>query len=156
MVLETLTLLGRRTQAADMVKLIAAKLSEDYWYSTQTTAYSLIAIAKYCGKNPSGSKIMVGGTVNGKAININSSSYFSQIPVDLKNGSAGVNINNKGNNILYVRLITKGQPLTGDSLRVNNNPAVLVLNASYVSQDGKPIDINHLSQGSPSAPPRQC
>jgi len=147
MVLETLTLLGRRVQAADMVKFIAAKLSEDYWYSTQTTAYSLIAIAKYCGKNPSGSKIIVNVTANGKAININSSSYFSQTPVDLKNGSAGVTINNKGNNILYVRLITKGQPLTGDSLRINNNPAVLVLNASYASQDGKPIDINHLLQG---------
>ena len=147
MVLETLTLLGRRTQAAEMVNFIAAKLSQDYWYSTQTTAYSLIAIAKYCGKNPSGSKIMASGTVNGKAVNINSSAYFSQTPVDLKNGNAGVVISNKGNNILYVRLITKGQPLTGDSLKVNNNPSMLVMSVSYVSQDGKAIDINKLSQG---------
>ena len=66
MVLETLTLMGRRTLAADLVNTIAAKLSQDEWYSTQTTAYSLIAIAKYCGKNPSGSKIIATGTVNGK------------------------------------------------------------------------------------------
>ncbi|MEO6452944.1 MAG: hypothetical protein ABIN97_02665, partial [Ginsengibacter sp.] len=147
MVLETLTLLGRRTQAAEMVNFIASKLSLDYWYSTQTTAYSLIAIAKYCGTNQSGSKIIVNGTVNGKAININSSSYFSQTPVDVKNGNAQVTIVNKGNNTLYVRLITKGQPLAGDSLKVNNNPSVLVMSVNYVSQDGKTIDINKLMQG---------
>ncbi|MEO6329512.1 MAG: MG2 domain-containing protein [Ginsengibacter sp.] len=147
MVLETLTLLGRRPQAAEMVNFIAAKLSQDYWYSTQTTAYSLIAIAKYCGSNPSGAKIMVNGTLNGKAIDINSSSYFSQTPVEVKNGNAGVTITNKGNNTLYVRLITKGQPLTGDSLKVNNNPSMLVMSVNYLSQDGKSIDINKLAQG---------
>ncbi len=147
MVLETLTLLGRQKQAADMVNLIAAKLSRDDWYSTQTTAYSLIAIAKYCGSNSSGSKIIVSGTVNGKPVNINSSSYFSQTSLDLKNGRAGVKITNKGNNILYARIITKGQPLTGDSLKVNNNPAVLVLNVNYVSQNGNALNINSLNQG---------
>jgi uncharacterized protein YfaS (alpha-2-macroglobulin family) len=147
MVLETLTLLGRRTQAADMVKSIAAELSKDQWLSTQTTAYSLIAVARYCGKNPSGSKIIAYGTINGKAININSSSYFSETPVDLKTGSAGITISNKGSNVLYVRLITKGQPLTGDSLKTINNPSVLVLNVSYVGKDGQPIDVNRLMQG---------
>ena len=147
MVLETLTLLGRRTQAASLVTSIAAKLSQNEWYSTQTTAYSLIAIAKYCGKNPSGARILVDGTINGKKINVNSTSYFSQIPVDLKSANSTINIINKGNNILYVRLITKGQPLTGDSLKVNNNPAVLVLSVNYLSRDKTPVDINKLSQG---------
>ena len=58
MVLETLTLMGKREKAASLLTTVASKLSEDNWYSTQTTAYSLIAIAKYCGKNPSGSKII--------------------------------------------------------------------------------------------------
>jgi uncharacterized protein YfaS (alpha-2-macroglobulin family) len=147
MVLETLTLLGRRTEASDLVTLLAAKLSQNNWYSTQTTAYSLIAIAKFCGKNPSGSKIIVSATINGKQVNINSTSVISQTPVDLKEGNSGVIVNNKGNNTLYVRLITKGQPLSGDSLRVNNNPSVLVLNVTYVSQDGNAIEINKLTQG---------
>jgi alpha-2-macroglobulin len=147
MVLETLTLLGRQTTANDLVTHIAAKLSQDYWYSTQTTAYSLLAIAEYCGKNPSGSKIMLSGTMGGKPINITSSSYFSQLPVDLKNGNINVNLSNKGANRLYVRVISKGQPITGDSLKVNNNPSVLGLNVSYVSKDGKELDVTKLQQG---------
>ena len=107
----------------------------------------MIAVAKFCGKNPSGAKIIANGTVDGKAVNINSASYIRQLPIVFKNGNSSVNIVNKGNNTLYVRLITQGQPLAGDSLKVNNNPAVLNMNVSYLSQDGKAIDINKLTQG---------
>ncbi|MBL0182619.1 MAG: hypothetical protein IPP96_10090 [Chitinophagaceae bacterium] len=148
MVLETLTLMKRKAQAESLLRTICAKLSQDYWYSTQTTAYSLIAIAKYCGKNPSGTKIIATGMVDGKAVDINSASYIRQLPILFKNGGSNVVITNKGGNTLYVRLITQGQPLAGDSLKVNNNPSVLNMSVSYISQDGKAIDINKLTQGS--------
>ncbi len=147
MVLETLTILGRKAKAAELLPTIAAKLSQDYWYSTQTTAYALIAIAKYCGKNPSGAKILAAGTIDGKAVDINSASYIRQVPIFFKNGSSGIALTNKGSNTLYVRLVTQGQPLSGDSLKVNNNPAVLNMSVSYVTQDGKPIDVSNLTQG---------
>ena len=147
MVLETLTLLGRRIEASELVRLLAAKLSQNAWYSTQTTAYSLIAIAGYCGKNPPGSKIIVSATINGKPFNINSASSVSQTVVDLKSGSANVVVSNKGNNMLYVRLITKGQPLAGDSLKVNNNPSTLVMSVSYLSKDSSALNISKLLQG---------
>ena len=54
MILETLTLLGQSQKAAVLLRTVAARLSQDDWYSTQTTAYSLIAIAEYCGQNKSG------------------------------------------------------------------------------------------------------
>ena len=149
MVLETLTLLGRKAKAEELLRLIAAKLSQDYWYSTQTTAYSLIAIAKFCGKNPSGAKIISSANIDGTQTEINAATYIRQLPVIFKNqNSSNIVISNKGNNTLYIRLITKGQPLSGDSLKVKNNPAVLNMNVSYVSQDGKAIDINKLTQGS--------
>ncbi|MEP6712024.1 MAG: alpha-2-macroglobulin family protein, partial [Ferruginibacter sp.] len=149
MVLETLTLLGRKAKAEELLRQIAAKLSQDYWYSTQTTAYSLIAIAKFCGKNPSGAKIISTANIDGKQTEINSATYVKQLPLVFKNqNSSNVIITNKGSNTLYVRLITKGQPLAGDSLKVNNNPAVLIMSVNYLSQDGKNIDINKLTQGS--------
>ena len=148
MVLETLTIMGRRSKAAELLPKIAASLSRDAWYSTQTTAYALIAIAKYCGKNPSGAKIIAATNIGGTSTGINSSTYIRQLPVVYKNGSSNVMITNKGNNTLYVRLISQGQPLSGDSLKVNNNPAVLVMNVNYLSQDGKEMDINSLAQGS--------
>jgi alpha-2-macroglobulin len=147
MVLETLTLLGRRTLAADLVNRLAAKLSQDTWYSTQTTAYSLIAISKYCGKNPSGAKIIAGGSMNGKAININSSSYVSQLPVDISKGVANITVTNKGSNVLYARIISEGQPLTGENLQVKNDPSILGLSVTYLSRDLNPIDVSKIMQG---------
>ncbi len=149
MVLETLTLLGKKAKAEEMVRAIAAKLSQDYWYSTQTTAYSLIAIAKFCGKNPSGAKIISLASIDGKQTDINTATYLRQLPVVFKDQSgSNVVISNKGSNTLYVRMISKGQPLADDSLKVNNNPAVLTMSVSYLTQDGKAIDINKLKQGS--------
>jgi hypothetical protein len=66
MVLETLTLIGRKTEAAQLVKAVANQLARESWYSTQTTAYALIAISEFCGKNQSGSKIILNGSVAAK------------------------------------------------------------------------------------------
>ena len=148
MVLETLTIMGRKEKARELLPTIAYKLSQDSWYSTQTTAYALIAIAKYCGKNSSGQKIMASGTVDGKTVDINSASYIRQVPVLFANGNSNVAINNKGNNNLYVRVVVQGQPLAGDSLKVNNNPAVLSMNVSYLTQNGSTLDVTKLTQGS--------
>jgi hypothetical protein len=148
MVLETLTLLNRRAQAAQLLPIIAAKLSKDNWYSTQTTAYSLMAIAKYCGKNPSGAKIIAKAIIGGRATDINTASYIRQLPVVVSKGSSNITITNNGSNTLYVRLITQGQPLSGDSLKVNNNTAVLSMSVSYIAQDSSALDVTKLSQGS--------
>jgi uncharacterized protein YfaS (alpha-2-macroglobulin family) len=147
MVLETLTIMDKRDKAEKLLSAVAAKLSSENWYSTQTTAYSLIAIAKYCGKNQSGAKIIANEVVNGKAAGINVSSYISQTRVDLTKGSAAIVINNKGDNTLYVRLLTSGRPLANDNLKVNNNSGVLKMSVSYIAEDGNAIDVTKLVQG---------
>ncbi len=147
MVLETLTLLDSRSQATELVKTIAARLSQESWYSTQTTAYSLIAIARYCGKNPSGAKIMVSGIVNSQRVNLNSSSYLLQTPIVFKNGNSSIDITNKGNNTLYARLITEGRPLSGEVIPVSNNLNALILNATFHTLDGQSIDVSQMKQG---------
>ncbi|MBK8929738.1 MAG: hypothetical protein IPM72_08755 [Chitinophagaceae bacterium] len=147
MVLETLTLLGRRQQASQVLNTVAEKLAQENWYSTQTTAYSLIAIARYCGKNPSGAKIIAKTIVNGKAININSNAYIQQVPVNVQNGNNNISISNGGNNTLYIRLITQGQPLSGDSLKINNNPSLLGMNINFLNQNGTALEVNKILQG---------
>ncbi|RYD89357.1 MAG: hypothetical protein EOP54_25730, partial [Sphingobacteriales bacterium] len=125
LVLETLTLLGRRSAAEQVLGIVAGKLSQDEWYSTQTTAYSLLAIAKFCGKNASGAKIMATANINGKANTINAASYLQQLPVAVREGSNMVSITNNGNNVLYVKLVNQGQPLTGDSVSAAGNSKLL-------------------------------
>ena len=139
--------MGKRDRAAKLVATIAARLSQDNWYSTQTTAYSFIAIAKFCGKNASGAKIMASVNIAGTTNDVNSAAYLQQLPVIFKSASVPVVISNKGNNTMYVKLITRGQPLTGDSSRPVNNPSLLALDVDYLSRDGKPVNINALPQG---------
>ncbi len=139
--------MGNRKKAAEVLTAVAGQLSQENWYSTQTTAYSLMAIAKYCGKNPSGEKIIAAASINGAQATINSNSYLRQYPVVFKNGNAPVSIKNNGKNILYVKMLTQGQPLTGDSTNFANNSPFLVMNVSYLSQNGQPLPIGKLQQG---------
>jgi uncharacterized protein YfaS (alpha-2-macroglobulin family) len=130
MVLETLTLMGKRKEAAAVLQFVSAQLATESWYSTQTTAYSLIAIAAYCGTNVSGEKIVATASVNGKTVNINSHSYITQTPVSVTDINKKTTVTNKGTNVLYARLITQGQPVTGEDIAVNNNAEVLSMHVS--------------------------
>ncbi|HEX6915601.1 MAG TPA: alpha-2-macroglobulin family protein, partial [Chitinophagaceae bacterium] len=104
MILETLTIMGRRLEAQQVLKNVAARLSQQSWYSTQTTAYSLIAIAGYTGAGKSSSRISAATAVNGKATAINTASTMNQADIPLSKGKGRVEVKNNGNNVLFVRV----------------------------------------------------
>ncbi|MBC7589265.1 MAG: hypothetical protein H7178_12995, partial [Chitinophagaceae bacterium] len=147
MVLETLTIMNRKAEAEQLVRTVASKLSQETWYSTQTTAYSLMAIAKYCGSNNADKRINANGKAGNQHVSINSSSTISQNIVAWQNGKAIVQLKNNGSNVLYVRVINEGQPLSNQIVPVNNNPNVLQVNVSYISSTGAAVDIAKLKQG---------
>ncbi|NML36721.1 hypothetical protein HHL17_05870 [Chitinophaga sp. G-6-1-13] len=149
MILETLTLLGQRNRANELVKQIATNLSQnDQWYSTQTTAYALISIAKFCGSNKGSSKINLSYTLNGAKGTVNGQSFVAQIPVTFNGSQGNISLQNNGQNVLYVRLILRGQPEAGQEPVASNNPEVLDLQVRYSTRDGKPLDPATLKQGS--------
>ncbi len=145
MILETLTLLGQQQKAAGLLRTIAARLSQDDWYSTQTTAYSLIAIAQYCGENKASSKLTFNYQVGAAKSTVSSTSYLWESPL-AGNGGKMV-LTNKGTNKLYVRLIQEGQPASGQDVKTNINPDVLDLRMAYFTLGGKEIDPSSLKQG---------
>ncbi|WP_295651026.1 MG2 domain-containing protein [uncultured Mucilaginibacter sp.] len=145
MILETLTLLGQHAQAAAVMRNIAAHLSQDDWYSTQTTAYSLIAIAEYCGKNASGSKLLFNYQASTAKGSISSSSYIWSLPVKTQSGK--ITLQNTGKNKLYLRLIQKGQLVSGEDVKPISKPDVLQMSVSYFSLNGTPVDPVSLKQG---------
>ncbi len=147
MVLETLTLIDKRSEASVLLNSVAAGLANDEWYSTQTTSYALLAIAGYCGSNPSGQKLIAEISVNGKPLNISSSAYIRQIPVEFVSGKAGISVVNKGANQLYVRLITQGQPIPGNEQIPSFNNPDLKINSSFSGMDGKSINPESIRQG---------
>lgn len=141
MILETLTLFGQQQKAAGMLRTVAARLSQNDWYSTQTTAYSLIAIAQYCGVNKSGNKLQF--TYNGNSTT--SASYLWQAATASNGGK--VTLNNSGSNKLYVRIIQRGQPSSGQDVQSVSKPDVLQMRIGYFTLGGKPVDPSKLKQG---------
>jgi len=146
MILETLVLLNQRQASEQLLRSIAVKLSQENWYSTQTTAYSLIAISKYCGSNTSGKKIEVNYQINKSGATINMNSYLWQMPVKLTNNNIA-SILNKGKNTLFIRVINSGKPAVGQEIPTENNPNILGLRIGYFSLKGELIDPVRLPQG---------
>ena len=141
MILESLTLLGQRQKATAQLQTVAAHLSQDDWYSTQTTAYALLAVAGYCGQNKDGSKL----SFNYAGATVNSTSYLWQTPLAANGGKAV--IQNKGSNVLYLRLIQKGQPAPGKEQVATNNDDVLRMKVNYITMKGQPLNIDAIKQG---------
>lgn len=147
MVLETLTIMNRKAEASQLVRTVAAKLSQDDWYSTQTTAYSLIAIAKYCGSNKDGSKINVNAKINNQNVAVSSNNVVSQTNVAWQNSKSNISLKNNGNNILYVRIINQGQPLSNQIVPITNNANILQVSVNYLTNNGNAVDISKIKQG---------
>ncbi|NRF40053.1 alpha-2-macroglobulin [Pedobacter foliorum] len=144
MILETLTLLGRKGTAAQLLQSVAARLGKDDWYSTQTTAYSLLAIAKFCGVNSSSNNLKYSYTIDGKKGNVNSNQYIISTPLAFK---GNVNVTNTSDRVLFARLILQGQPSAGQNNFQPNNPDVLDMSISYKLLNGKVLDPTVLKQG---------
>ncbi len=146
MILETLTLFGQQQKAAGQLRMVAARLSQDDWYSTQTTAYSLIAIAQYCGKNKTAAKLIFNYQAGASKSAVSSPSYLWQTDIAANGGK--VALKNNGSNKLYLRLIQQGQPSAEEEdVKSNINDDILQMRVGYFTLGGKQIDPSQLKQG---------
>jgi len=145
MILETLDLMGRRQDAERVLLSVAAGLDNDQWYSTQTTAYALLAIGKFGGSDQR--KNSFDYTLNGESASVNADTYLYRIAVDMSRANNALRIENKGANKLYVRVIREGQLPVGENPPMRNNPELLTMNVRYTNQQGEVIDPAALAQG---------
>ncbi|WP_233897698.1 alpha-2-macroglobulin family protein [Tenacibaculum piscium] len=154
MELETYILLNHQTKAIKIAKEIADKLSSQHWMSTQTTAYSLLAMSKYALQNGenTGIKASYIFNQNNKSRNINTSkALFIE---DLKNVleqnktenklENKLEISNKSNGVLYVRVFNKGILPVGEEKVFQHN---LQTTITYQTKDGVQIMPDIVSQG---------
>jgi uncharacterized protein YfaS (alpha-2-macroglobulin family) len=146
MILETLTILNENNRGLILTKKISEALSSGNWMSTQTTAYCLVAVAKFTKGKTSGKLTFNYRLNNDKAVTITSSKPVVQLELPIgKNAVSGkVTVNNLGGNEIFTRVIMEGIPETGNESEFSNN---LDLKTSFLSSDGKPLDISKLSQG---------
>jgi uncharacterized protein YfaS (alpha-2-macroglobulin family) len=134
-----------KDKAAPLVKEIAGMLCRPDWYSTQTTAWSLMAVAGFAG-NMTSSGIQAVITVNGKdAEEISVKESVVKKKMDVIHGKKNpVQIVNKGKGMLFVRVVTRGIPATGEATDYSANLKISVL---YKAMDGKIISPLRLEQG---------
>jgi uncharacterized protein YfaS (alpha-2-macroglobulin family) len=145
MILETLVLLGERQKAVMVLENVCAHLASEEWMSTQTTAYSLLAVSKLVGKYTENSMLEFTYTINEKSSTYRSSSRIAQIPVTVNDRSEKqVLVTNKSRRILYTRVITRGQPETDDATTFQNN---LNMSVVYMDMHGNELDPKTIRQG---------
>lgn len=142
MALETM-LLTNDKNTKELATTIAKDLSSNQWMSTQTTAYSLLAIGKMVEKN-GGKSMNISYTINGKNEKISTNSSMIQRNMKLKNGKNSIQIKNNDANVVYARVLNFGKPPLGDEVSESRGLSVSV---QYKDVKGAPIDVKDLKQG---------
>lgn len=147
MILETLTLMGRTAEANKLLLSVASGLNNENWYSTQTTAYALLAIAKTTGNGEASGKTTLEYTLNGNTQHVESEHYLHQIPLANPNTNNSLSVRNNQSRKLYVRIIRDGQLPPGEDPPQNNRPDILTMAVRYTTLQGQAIDPIQLVQG---------
>jgi len=142
MALEALVLLGDSKQR-DLAISVAKDLSSNRWYSTQETAYGLMAMAKMVEKN-GGKAMELTFTNDGKSVEVKTDRAIAQRDLLFVMGSNSVSVTNKKGNVVYVTLSQQGKLPLGKELAEQRN---LSIKSQYLDGTGKAIDVAKLRQG---------
>lgn len=142
MALETMVL-TKNPKMRELAQDLAKDLSSSKWMSTQTTAYSLLAMAKMVEVN-GGKALKVEYTLNGKSETIDTKSAIAQRELTVKEGSNTFSFKNNQANVVYVRVLNSGKLPLGEEISEQRGLSVSV---DYKDLNGNVIDTGKLNQG---------
>ncbi|MFY0629665.1 MAG: hypothetical protein JXR05_04735 [Flavobacteriaceae bacterium] len=142
MALETVIILDDE-RAVDLAKSIAKDLSSNNWMSTQTTAYSLMAMGKLIVKN-GGKAIQLEYQFNTTKGAIKTTKTIARKELKVIRKKNSITIKNSENNTVYVSVMNKGKLPLGNELAINRGFSALV---AYTDTNGNKIDVTKLKQG---------
>ena len=143
MILETLILMNREQAALQQAKKISQNLSREDWFSTQSTAFALMAMGRLAEK--------LSGTLNftwnwnGKqqpAVKSAKAVFEETLSTTPLKGN--VILKNEGKGILELNIITRMQLLNDTLPTMSNN---LRIEVKYTDLNGSPISVENIKQG---------
>lgn len=145
MILEVLTLMDDQVQAKKVVDEIAGYMASGNWYSTQTTAYVLLAIGKFVGEDNASGAMEFEYTLNGKRqkVSVDAPLERLELPFDGARGGT-IELKNTGNRNLFISMQLDGIPLENP---VADEASDLQMEVRYFSMEGNTIDPAQLEQG---------
>ncbi len=147
MILETLVIMDQKDKAASLVLELSEDLSSNRWYSTQATAYSLMALARFAGNAKlTGDQMDYDFNINGVEVGTQRTKLpVSQHEIVITTAEKGhVSVKNNGESVLYTRILLEGTPLTGQENAENSK---LKIDVVYKNLSGKELDPSKIEQG---------
>ena len=146
MILETLVLLEDQSRALELAKELSEELSSDKWLSTQTTAYALIALARFAGVAGENTELTLHVKWRGdKEIELSSTRPILQHEFSVEQDTvASIRLKNENDIPVFPQILLRGLPKMGSETSASNG---LSLSAAYQDTDGNPLDISTLPQG---------
>tara|TARA_R110002033_G_scaffold68300_3_gene119563 strand:+ start:3272 stop:8845 length:5574 start_codon:yes stop_codon:yes gene_type:complete len=142
MALETMIITGD-SKARELAKTIAKDLSSNGWMSTQTTAYSLLAMGKMVVKN-GGKDLKLSYTINGESETVDTKNAIAQRSIPVKDGTNQITVTNAKSNLVYVRILNSGKLKLGEELAEQRG---FTISTIYKDLQGNKIDVTTLQQG---------
>lgn len=143
MALETLVLMQDKVKAQEMAVTIAKRLSEKRWMSTQSTAYSLLAMAKFA-EMVGGKGIKAKISSNGVSMEVNTAKTLANRELKIKEGNNSITLANANPNTLYVSVVNNGILSVGEEKEFQRNLRVSTL---FKGRNGSRIDVSKVMQG---------
>ena len=144
MILEAMVNLGNNSQAFSLSNEIGKALSSDTVLSTQTTAYSLIAMAQFIKKfgetKPMNFTLNNGNTTVTQTVEM----PFYKKEISTSSQSPYATITNKGIHPIFTKLVLKGTPKVGNEINISRG---LQLNVTFQDDNDRYIDFDTITQG---------
>jgi len=145
-VLNVLSILDEQEQAFRLARELSDVLSSQRWLSTQTTAWSLVALTNFFGKQSPDEALSYSISVNGIKENYSTERAINNYGLDYDaEGRIKLELENKGNDRIFATAVWKGTPLEFTTVPEERG---LNLSVQYRNREGKVIDPGSLLQGS--------
>ncbi|MCP3925780.1 MAG: hypothetical protein GY714_24705, partial [Desulfobacterales bacterium] len=146
MILQNMTLMEKKEDAINLVKEISKALSGDSSYSTQTTAFALMAVSEYFGINSPSSKFSFEIIQNGKSQIIESSTpIYKKVLTDIPLSGSDIEIANREGGVLYGVILCEGVPEAGFERESSNG---LKISEYHLTKQYSDIVDSNYKQGS--------
>lgn len=145
--LTTLVALKDARRAETYAHDLAKDLSSGEWYSTQSTAYALLAMARHVGAQGSGESFTFAYALGGGkplSVTVEKQALYSERLAAAEGGERELVLRNDGKRTVHVTVVAQGSPPPG-----NEKPAAegLELSVQYLDTKGRTLDPAKIAQG---------
>ncbi|GHV34548.1 hypothetical protein FACS1894178_2280 [Bacteroidia bacterium] len=143
-VLMTMVEMGKLSDALKQAKALSSRLNNERYFTSQSTAYSLMAMASFANK--ASGNINVNWAVNGKSQKkISSDKALVEKTLDKNVKSGSISIDNNSDGVIFASISNKITPLVDTFPEISNK---LKINYVYSDSKGNSISVKEMKQSS--------